>query len=54
MADKRQAAEFMIRRLNKHPEPGIARIEPEKMEKTIFGRIDIDYMSGKKHGEFNL
>lgn len=54
MAEKRRAAECMIRRLNKKPEPMIARMKPEKLEKTIFGRIDVEYMSGKKHGEFNL
>jgi nitroimidazol reductase NimA-like FMN-containing flavoprotein (pyridoxamine 5'-phosphate oxidase superfamily) len=54
MKDKRQAAECMIRRLNKNPNPMLADTKPEKLEKTLFGRIDIDYMSGKKHGKFNL
>ncbi len=54
VADKRQAAECMIRQLNKNPEPRIARLKLEELEKTVFGRIDVEYMSGKKHGEFNL
>jgi hypothetical protein len=26
----------------------LAKIKPEKLEKTTVGRIDIDYMTGKK------
>jgi hypothetical protein len=54
IADKRQAAEHMIRQLNKNAEPRTARLKLEELEKTTFGRIDIEYMSGKKHGDFNL
>jgi len=54
IADRRQAAEHMIRQLNKNPEPRMARLKLEELEKTTFGRIDIEYMSGKKHGDFNL
>jgi nitroimidazol reductase NimA-like FMN-containing flavoprotein (pyridoxamine 5'-phosphate oxidase superfamily) len=52
--EKRRAAEHMIRKLNKNPEPRIARLKLEELKKAIFGRIDIEYTSGKKHGEFNL
>lgn len=44
----------MTRQLNKNPEPMIAKMKLEKLKKTAFGRIDLEYMSGKKHGEFNL
>ena len=46
--EKRRAIECMIRHLNKDPEPMIAKLKPERLETTAFGRIDIDYISGKK------
>jgi len=52
--EKQQAAECMIRQLNKNAEAIIANTKPEKLKTTTFGRIDIDHMSGKKHGKMNL
>jgi nitroimidazol reductase NimA-like FMN-containing flavoprotein (pyridoxamine 5'-phosphate oxidase superfamily) len=54
LKEKQQAAECMIRQLNKKAEKTIAETTPEKLQKATFGRIDIDYMSGKKHGEMAL
>jgi hypothetical protein len=44
----------MIRQLNKKPEKTITETTPEKLQKATFGRIDIDYISGKKHGEMAI
>ena len=52
--EKQQAAECMIKQLNKNAEAMIAKTKPERLKTTTFGRIDIDYMSGKKHGKMNL
>jgi hypothetical protein len=52
--EKQQAAECMIKQLNKKPEKMITDTTTEKLKTTTFGRIDIDYMSGKKHGEITI
>lgn len=52
--EKQQAAELMIKQLNKKPTKMITDTTPEKLKTTTFGRIDIEYMSGKKHGEMSL
>ena len=52
--EKQQAAELMIKQLNKKPKKMMTDTTPEKLKTTSFGRIDIEYMSGKKHGEMNL
>jgi nitroimidazol reductase NimA-like FMN-containing flavoprotein (pyridoxamine 5'-phosphate oxidase superfamily) len=52
--EKQQAVECMIRQLNKKAKKMIDETTPEKLKKTTFGRIDISYMSGKKHGEMSL
>ena len=38
-----------MRKLSKNPEPKLAKIKPEKLAATTMGRIDITYLSGKKH-----
>ncbi len=52
--EKQQAAKCMIKQLNRKPEKMITDTKPEKLKTTTFGRIDIDYMSGKKHGEITI
>jgi nitroimidazol reductase NimA-like FMN-containing flavoprotein (pyridoxamine 5'-phosphate oxidase superfamily) len=55
--EKRQALECMTRQLDKNPEPLVAKIpkiDPERLKGTVLGRIDIDYMSGKKSKEANV
>jgi nitroimidazol reductase NimA-like FMN-containing flavoprotein (pyridoxamine 5'-phosphate oxidase superfamily) len=49
--EKRQAIECMMRQLEKDPEPMIARLKPERLKDTMIGRIDVEYMSGKKPEE---
>jgi nitroimidazol reductase NimA-like FMN-containing flavoprotein (pyridoxamine 5'-phosphate oxidase superfamily) len=47
--EKRHALETLVRQTSKTPEEKLAKVKPEKLEKTTIGRIDITYMSGKKH-----
>ncbi len=49
LKEKQQAIEVLVRQVSTNPEAKLAKINPEKLEKTTMGRIDIDYMSGKKH-----
>lgn len=49
LVEKRHAIEVMVRQLSANPEEKLAKIKPEKLAKTTMGRIDIDYMTGKKH-----
>ena len=49
LAEKRHAMEVLVRQVSLNPEEKLAKIKPEKLEKTTMGRIDITYMSGKKH-----
>ncbi len=48
-AEKRHALEILVNQISNRPEEKLAKVKPEKLEKTAFGRIDISYMSGKKH-----
>ncbi len=52
--EKRRAMECMMRRLDKNPETLMTRLDPERLSKTMVGRIDIDYMSGKKSKEVTI
>jgi nitroimidazol reductase NimA-like FMN-containing flavoprotein (pyridoxamine 5'-phosphate oxidase superfamily) len=47
--EKCHAMEVMVRQLSENPEAKLAKIKPEKLAKTKMGRIDISYMTGKKH-----
>ena len=46
--EKQHAIEVLVRQLSLDPEKKLAQIKPEKLEKTTIGRIDIEYMTGKK------
>ena len=52
--EKRRAIEVMIRQLSTNPEAKIAKLNMEKLAKTVIGRIDISYMTGKKHQNIKL
>ena len=55
--EKRLALKCMIRQLDKNPEPLIAKqvkLDSERLKKTVIGRIDLDYMSGKKSKEITI
>jgi len=49
LSEKRHAMEVMVRQLSENPEKKLAQIKAEKLAKTTMGRIDISYMTGKKH-----
>ncbi len=49
LAEKRHALETMVRQVSLNPEVKLAKVKPEKLEKTTMGRIEIAYLSGKKH-----
>jgi nitroimidazol reductase NimA-like FMN-containing flavoprotein (pyridoxamine 5'-phosphate oxidase superfamily) len=54
LSEKRHAMEVMVRQLSADPEAKLAKIKPEKLAKTTMGRIDIGYMTGKKHQNLKL
>jgi nitroimidazol reductase NimA-like FMN-containing flavoprotein (pyridoxamine 5'-phosphate oxidase superfamily) len=47
--EKRHAMEILVRQVSLTPEAKLAKIKPEKLDKTTMGKIDITYMTGKKH-----
>lgn len=53
-SEKQHVIEVMVRQLSETPEEKLAKIKPEKLAKTIIGRIDLNYMSGKKHQNTKL
>jgi uncharacterized protein len=49
LAEKQHALETLVRQVSLKPEEKLSKIKQEKLAKTTIGRIDITYMSGKKH-----
>ncbi len=49
LTEKKHALETLVRQTSRTPEEKLSKVKPEKLEKTTMGRIDIIYMSGKKH-----
>jgi nitroimidazol reductase NimA-like FMN-containing flavoprotein (pyridoxamine 5'-phosphate oxidase superfamily) len=49
LAEKWHGMEVLVRQVALNPESKLARIKPEKLEKTTMARIDIHFISGKKH-----
>jgi nitroimidazol reductase NimA-like FMN-containing flavoprotein (pyridoxamine 5'-phosphate oxidase superfamily) len=49
LREKQHAMEVMVRQLSENLEENLAKIKPEKLAKTTMGRIDVSYMTGKKH-----
>ena len=52
--EKQHAMEHIIRQLDNDPDPLIKRLNPERLNRTLIGRIDIDYMSGKRSNAITL
>lgn len=52
--EQRHALQTMIRQLDKDPETLIERMVPKDMSPAVVGRIDIDYMTGKKSAEVQI
>lgn len=51
---KRQAMICMIMQLDKNPKWLITKLKTERLRKTAIGRIDIEYMTGKKSKEVEI
>jgi len=49
LSEKQHGIEMLVRKVSQNPEAKLAKIKPEKLSKTTMGRIDISYMTGKKH-----
>jgi nitroimidazol reductase NimA-like FMN-containing flavoprotein (pyridoxamine 5'-phosphate oxidase superfamily) len=49
LSEKQHAMEVLVRQVSLSPEEKLAKIKPEKLAKTTMGKIDITYLSGKKH-----
>lgn len=49
--EKMSAMQCMMKQLEKDPDVMIAKLKPERLQNTLIGRIDIEYMSGKKPEE---
>jgi len=52
--EKRLAMECMMNQLDRKPAELIAGIDVERLKGTTMGRIDIEYMSGKKSKEVTV
>ncbi len=53
--EKRLAMKCMIRHLDRNPEALILRLlDSEELKSTIVGRVDIEYMSGKKSEKVDI
>ena len=49
LSEKQHAMQVLVRQVSLNPEARLAKIKPEKLASTTMGRINIEYMSGKKH-----
>ena len=47
--EKWHGMEVLVRQVAPNPEVKLAQLKPEKVHRTTFGKIDILYLSGKKH-----
>jgi nitroimidazol reductase NimA-like FMN-containing flavoprotein (pyridoxamine 5'-phosphate oxidase superfamily) len=54
LEEKHRAMVVMIRQLDSDPEKMIKGLKPESLGSTVIGRIDIDYMTGKKTEEVTI
>ena len=49
LAEKQHGMEVLVRQVAPVPEEKLSKIKPEKLANITMGRIDIEFMSGKKH-----
>ena len=55
--EKIDALEIMMNQLDPNPEKvkeRLVKLDPGSLDKTVVGRIDLDYMSGKKSKEIEI
>jgi uncharacterized protein len=48
-AEKMHALETLVRQNSRKPDEKLAKLNQERLAKSTMGRIDINYMTGKKH-----
>jgi hypothetical protein len=48
LSEKQHGIEVLVRQLSLDPEKKLANIKPEKLQKLTIGKIDIEYLTGKK------
>ncbi len=49
LKEKLHAMQILVHQVAPNPELKLSKIKPEKLQKNTIGRIDINYLSGKKH-----
>ncbi len=54
LEEKHHAMVIMIRQLDSDPEKMIKDLKPESLGSVVIGRIDIDYVTGKKSEELTI
>ena len=47
--EKWHGMEVLVRQVSPNPEVKLAKIKPERLGKTTICRIDVEFMSGKRH-----
>lgn len=47
--EKKHAMEVLVRQVSENPEQKLKKLKIEKLSSTTMGKIEIKYMSGKKH-----
>jgi nitroimidazol reductase NimA-like FMN-containing flavoprotein (pyridoxamine 5'-phosphate oxidase superfamily) len=47
--EKKHAMEVLVRQVSPNPVEKLAKIKPEKLASTTMGKIEVTYISGKKH-----
>ena len=52
--EKQHALECIIRHLDSDPEPLLERLNPDRLNRAVVGRIDIEFMTGKKSKEVTI
>lgn len=52
--EKRKAMERMINQIDKNPEKLLTDLNEDRLKNTTIGRINLQYMSGKKSKEANI
>lgn len=49
LTEKLHGMRVLVRQVSSNPEEKLAKIKPEQLSKTTMARIDLEYMTGKKH-----
>jgi len=49
LAEKQHGMEVLVHQVSLNPEEKLSKIKPEKLAKTTMGKIEVKYLSGKKH-----